>query len=216
MAINNLVLGFGDMFGSKLSTDYHMPVLATRGAELGNNVDRARCDPVHAGGNQIRKGRRTDSPLGVEDPIGPYCRRMIITLTIECSELPPHDWGGHAEIWLGIQRGKVVEQAVKLPVDSVMLTAELRVAGEAETGNPNFLGPYAQGTVQDRFVYLCWGRWHGPHWVGFRRAKLPLSGLSWDGLRSDRVHMKVRCTDKKGGPVCATLRDEFVTWVSVV
>ena len=138
--------------------------------------------------------------------------QRTVKLTIECVELPPHDWGGHAEIWIGIQQGKDVVQAVQLPVETVVFGAELRVGNDSTQGVPNFLGPYAQGSAQDRFVYLCWGQRHFGLWAGFRRAKLPLSGLSWADLETNHVHAKVRCTDAKGGPICATVRQEFVTW----
>jgi len=138
----------------------------------------------------------------------------VIRLTIECIDLPPHDWGGHPEIWLGIQCGKDVVQELKLPSTAVAFQAELRVAEGPSQNSPNFLGPYAQGPAQDRFVYLCWGSRHGGAWAGFRRAKLPLSGLTWESIQSDRLLAKVRCTDAKGGPICASLRGDVVSWSS--
>ena len=138
--------------------------------------------------------------------------QRIIELSIKCIDLPAHDWGGHSEIWLGIQCGKDVVQEVKLPIEFVVFHAELRLGNNPIQGPPNFLGPYAQGTTQDRFVYLCWGRRLGGAWVGFRRAKLRLSGLNWADLESSRLSVNVLCTDAKGGPVCATLKGEFVTW----
>jgi len=129
--------------------------------------------------------------------------QRVIELKIECVDLPPHDWGGHSEIWLGIQCGKEVVQEVKLPIESAVFKADLRVTEDSAGTNPNFLGPYAHGTPQDRFVYLCWGRPYGGHWVGFRRVKLRLSRLNWDSLETNRLHIRVHCTDDKGGPVCA-------------
>ena len=138
----------------------------------------------------------------------------IIKLKIECFDLPPHDWGGHSEIWLGIQRGRDVVQEVKLPAEAVSFDAELRAAPGISQENPNFLGPYAQGPVRDRFIYLCWGGRAGGGWAGFRRAKLPLVELTWESLESNHLLARVRCTDAKGGPVCATLRGEYLTWTS--
>ena len=144
----------------------------------------------------------------------PHPDQRTIKLTIECLDLPPHNWGGHPEIWLGIQRGKEVEQEVKLPAERIVFEAELRVAGDPSHGASNFLGPYAQGTVQDRFTYLCWGWRHFGMWVGFRRIKLPLSGLTWDEVATGSVVAHLRCTDAKGGPICATVRGEYLTWSS--
>ena len=142
----------------------------------------------------------------------PNNEKRIVELTIECFNLPVHDWGGHSEIWLGIQEGKEVVQEVRLPADGVVFRADLRVA-EEPSPTPNFLGPYAHGSVQDRFLYLCWGRRYGGAWVGFRRAKIPLTGLTWEMLQSGRLLARVRCTDAKGGPSCATLKADFVTWL---
>lgn len=141
--------------------------------------------------------------------------QRVIKLRIECFDLPPHDWGGHAEIWLGIQCGKEVVQEVKLPTQDVVFEAELRVDGDPAHGRPNFLGPYAQGSAQDRFLYLCWGRRHFGLWAGFRRAKISLSGLNWEDIDSNRLMARVRCTDAKGGPSCASLKGDFVTWSSL-
>jgi len=137
-----------------------------------------------------------------------------INLRIECTDLPRHDWEGHAVIWLGIQRGKEVVQEVRLPAGAITFDAELRVSADGADGMPNFLGPYAHGTSRDRFIYLCWGCRHTDVWVGFRRAKLSLSQLTWEMLQSNRVLAKVHSTDAKGGPICATIRSEYVTWSS--
>ena len=132
-----------------------------------------------------------------------------VKLTIVCSDLPDANWDGHAEIWLGVQRGKVVEQAVRLPIATATFVAELRAEGDA---TPNFLGPFAQGGVGERFVYLCWGRHEGPQWVGFRRAKLPISHLTWADIESGEVTVELRCTDAKGGPICAMIKGESANW----
>ncbi len=135
--------------------------------------------------------------------------QRVIKLTIECIDLPAHNWDGHSEIWLGIQSGKDVVQQVRLPAAKAEFHAELRVAGEDA---PNFLGPFAHGTVQERFLYLCWGQPHFGHWAGFRRAKLPLTGLTWAALESNHLRAVVRCTDSKGGPICATVKPPFLSW----
>jgi uncharacterized protein DUF5990 len=144
----------------------------------------------------------------------PVADQRVISVKIECFDLPPHDWGGHAEIWLGIQRGKEVVQEVKLPANGVAFAADLRVSADSSSAVPNFLGPFAQGPVHDRFIYLCWGHLESGVWVGFRRAKLPLTGLTWLDLACERLLARVRCTDAKGGPICASLRRDSLSWTS--
>lgn len=136
----------------------------------------------------------------------------LVKVEIDCIDLPSADWGGHGQIWLGIQEGKSVVQAVRLPSDDIRFLAELRVEVSAATGKPNFLGPFAHGTPQERFLYLCWGQPFGGGWAGFRRAKLPLGSLSWEDLSTGTVKLTVRCTDAKGGPACATLKGDALSW----
>lgn len=135
----------------------------------------------------------------------------IVHLKIECIELPDANWGGHSEIWVGIQRGKDVVQAVKLPVETVFFEVELRATVGAN-GLPNFLGPFANGTTTDRFVYLCWGKWVFGTWVGFRRAKIRLSHLDWRDLESGVLRLQLKCTDAKQAPICATIPAPLVSW----
>jgi Family of unknown function (DUF5990) len=136
----------------------------------------------------------------------------IIKVHIECRELPPPGWGGYGDTWIGIQEGKEVVQRVKLPADSVTFEAELRVGNDDSEASPNFLGPYAQGPKDGRFLYVCWGQLHLGRWVGFRRAKLPLTGLDWSAIKSNVVRGTLKCTDPKGGPICATVKPDHFSW----
>ncbi len=133
-----------------------------------------------------------------------------VKVVFHCVDLPDANWDGHREICLGVQCGKQVVQAVKLPIETATFELEFRVDLSGE--RPNFLGPFAQGTPQERFAYLCWGHFHGPAWIGFRRAKIPLGGLTHEQLSGGEVRATISCTDAKGGPVCATLKGEFVQW----
>ena len=70
---------------------------------------------------------------------------------------------------------------------------------------PNFTGPFVQGPTGERFVYInigtCAGQTNTP-WS--RRLKIPLSGISWDMLRSGKVLVAhIPGTGKDGGPSCA-------------
>jgi len=72
----------------------------------------------------------------------------------------------------------------------------------------NFLGPFVQGPVGQRFVYLgigtyarqldsCWSR----------RLKVPLSGITSAMIDSGRVlEARVAGTAKDGSPACATVK----------
>jgi hypothetical protein len=70
---------------------------------------------------------------------------------------------------------------------------------------PNFLGPFVQGPVGERFVYINIGTYAGQtNTCWSRRLKIPLSGITWDMLRSGKVLVAhIPGTGKNGGPSCA-------------
>ncbi len=85
-------------------------------------------------------------------------------------------------------------------------------------GTLNFLGELAQGTRQERFVYIDIGRSAGQlDSIWSRRLKIPLKGitpevigiLSQDATRI--LEAKVPGTAKDGGPNCATVKP-FLGW----
>src|SRR5260370_454248 len=56
----------------------------------------------------------------------------------------------------------------------------IRIRNDRPDGSPNFLGPFAQGPVTTRFVYVNSGTIAGEaesRWT--RRAKIPLAGITW-------------------------------------
>ncbi len=139
---------------------------------------------------------------------------QVVRILIECINLPPSNWDGHAAISVGIQQGKEVVQGAQLPAESVSFEAELRVGNEPTDERPNFLGPFAFGTPQERFLYVCWGEIGLGGWRGFRRAKLPLNGLGWEDIQSPIIRAQLNCTDAKGGPICATVKPTHLVWSS--
>jgi hypothetical protein len=79
----------------------------------------------------------------------------------------------------------------------------------AKTGSndnePDFAGPFVQGTKGDRFVYIDIGTYAGQtntKWS--RRLKIPLSGITWRMIDSGKVLVaRIPGTGKDGGPSCA-------------
>jgi hypothetical protein len=84
--------------------------------------------------------------------------------------------------------------------------------GQRPDGQPNFLGPFAQGPPAGRFVYVNSGTCAGQAesaWT--RRAKIHLSSISWplieealaapDGI----LEARIAGTSRDGGPACATV-----------
>jgi hypothetical protein len=91
----------------------------------------------------------------------------------------------------------------------------VRVA-QRPTGEPNFLGPFAQGPPDARFVYVNSGTLAGQAdscWS--RRAKVPLTGITWPQVRqadASRVALETTMpgTGTDGGPTCATVKQ--IVW----
>lgn len=113
----------------------------------------------------------------------------------------------------GLQRGRdelvtpVLSDGSELVFD---LTARI---GERPDGSaPNFLGPFTQGPVSARFVYVNSGTLAGQsHSCWTRRAKLPLTGIDAslieEALRSPDTVLEASIAGRSrdGGPVCASV-----------
>ena len=146
----------------------------------------------------------------------PAQARVVIRL--HCIDFPGRSFDGKADIKVGAQKGDVVVDDVFGDVQAADFDFELRVERNAKTGRPNFLGPYAHGKPEERFLYLCWGqRIGGVAWHGFRRAKIHLRALDWAtverALASERpIQAVLRLTDEKGGPLCASVKANNIVW----
>ena len=99
------------------------------------------------------------------------------------------------------------------------LTFELSVrVNEGKNGKPNFLGPFAQGNADGRFVYLDIGTYAGQKNTGWaRRLKIPLMGIEWTSIDSAieaRKPLEARVAGsggRDGGPTCGTSKP-FTGW----
>lgn len=141
---------------------------------------------------------------------------LEITLKIRCHHLPGAQVGERNAVRLGIQKRKEVIEDVPADVEEAVFLAPVRVEFR-ETGGANFLGPFAQGTPAERFVYLGWGERNGELWEGFSRAKLQLLPIPHALLlrASDTntpLEVSVNMTDEKGKLICATIKEKQLVW----
>jgi hypothetical protein len=116
-------------------------------------------------------------------------------------------------VQLCLQRGK--DDLVPPTSDSgenVSFDFTVNIANNRNDGPPNFRGPFVQGPTGGRFIYLNSGIYAGhsdSYWS--RRAKVPLSGITWElieeALSKSGVLLEARIsgTAKDGGPACATV-----------
>ncbi|RWY50067.1 DUF5990 family protein [Mucilaginibacter gilvus] len=85
------------------------------------------------------------------------------------------------------------------------LTIEIK--GDPQTQElPDFRGPFVQGPVGGRFIYLDIGSYAGGGgWSG--RLKIPLTGITWNQLTTTaELETTVPGTGKNGMPACATVK----------
>ena len=129
-------------------------------------------------------------------------------------EKPPTgvDFGvqeGHGNEYKTIQKQRFTKQDLRFEF-------LIRVK-ESKDGQPNFLGSFAQGPANNRFIYLdigtCAGQINTP-WS--RRLKIPLAGISWTMIEqaseaSHIIEVRVPGTGKDGGPTCGTVKN-FSGW----
>ena len=81
-----------------------------------------------------------------------------------------------------------------------------------EKGVANFVGPFAQGTPDARFFYICAGEYaepDEPRWLG--RVKIHLSSITWAAVEAvagdpNRIlEASYAATGPKGGPSLASV-----------
>jgi Family of unknown function (DUF5990) len=140
-----------------------------------------------------------------------------ITIQLHCTHFPGIKFGDYQNVHLGVQRGD--ETIWETPGDATECTFDIPVdVGNNKDGSPNFLGPFVHGPVGGRFLYLVWFHKIGELKMGFRRAKINLQHLGWptidEAVLSEKpIEAQINLTDKKGGPVCASLKPEHINWL---
>jgi len=119
----------------------------------------------------------------------------------------------------GLQKGKGsnYETVLKQTSDSTDLIFQFNVEAKyGDNGKIILLGPFAQGTPQDRFVYIDIGTYAGQKGSPWsRRLKIPLSGINAELVNTLSENTILWCkipgTGKDGGPNCATVKP-FSGW----
>src|SRR6185503_9293747 len=113
-----------------------------------------------------------------------------------------------AGVDFGLQKGhgsscEVVQKQRSKSKDLIFEFTATAKAGK--DGEPNFTGPFVQGPVGERFVYINIGTFAGQTdtcWS--RRLKIPLCRISWEMLRAGKVlTAHVPGIGKDGSPSCA-------------
>jgi hypothetical protein len=99
------------------------------------------------------------------------------------------------------------------------ISFEFPVTVDLSTGSPNFLGKFAQGPKDKRFVYVNSGSYAGqPGTQWDRRAKISLMKINADQVREAiatpgaKLEITINGIGRDGGPVCASIPSALVNW----
>ncbi len=110
---------------------------------------------------------------------------LTVQFRLTCVNPPPQQRDGQPTVF-GLQdkQGKL-HPGERQPDRSLVFDFDLQAKPGAD-GASNFLGPYAHGSVAERFLYLSYGYTNdsGQGWI--RRLKIPLSSIRWEQV--ERAH----------------------------
>lgn len=142
---------------------------------------------------------------------------MTLPFQIHCHTMPGATFDCYRDVRLSIQRGKDIDQEVPGDTPEATFSFDLRVEPHKTTGAPNFLGPYAQGPAEERFVYLVWRAKQGYVLAQFRRAKVHLSSITWEQIKKAEetgkpLRISLSMTGSKGDPRCASIKTTAADW----
>jgi hypothetical protein len=148
-----------------------------------------------------------------------------VRIRIEGTELPgssccpsPDRPGGYRGVHVAVQRKNKPELLGLTPADAPSATWTLDCAAASRPdGAIDLTGPYIQGPPGGRFIYLNWGTVEDPGTFSlFRRAKLWLNAVPPPVLASAAEQGvlvgRLGLTDRKGNPLCASVRPPLIEW----
>jgi hypothetical protein len=122
----------------------------------------------------------------------------------------------YGPVHVGIQRKREVIEIT--PGDVSEAVFEFPVEIKEKDGALQFHGPFVQRRLPEQYVYLSWGEVKQPgRFHMFRRAKLHLTTISPDLIRQvldggGIVEGDLALTDRRGDPLCASVRPPAITW----
>jgi hypothetical protein len=120
-----------------------------------------------------------------------------------------------ANVHVGAQVGREVPSLVSGDADQAVFDLPVEVVGPVEA--PDFRGKAVHGPRGARFLYLSWGEVDDEgRFAMFRRAKLLLTTVPTEELRSavdtGVLEASLPLTDRKGDPLCASVRPPVLVW----
>jgi hypothetical protein len=99
------------------------------------------------------------------------------------------------------------------------ISFEFPITVDLSSGDPNFLGKFAQGPKDSRFVYVNSGSYAGQTGTQWnRRAKISLMKITSAQVHAildspgSKMEVTINGVGKDGGPVCASIPLAAVDW----
>jgi hypothetical protein len=99
------------------------------------------------------------------------------------------------------------------------ISFEFPITVDLSTGSPNFLGKFAQGPKDARFIYVNSGSYAGqPRTQWNRRAKISLMKITSTQIQElldspgSKLEVTIDGVGKDGGPVCASIPSAADGW----
>jgi uncharacterized protein DUF5990 len=99
------------------------------------------------------------------------------------------------------------------------ISFEFPISVDLSSGKPNFLGKFAQGQKDARFIYVNSGSYAGQSGIKWnRRAKISLMKITSAQVREvvdspgSKLVITINGVGKDGGPVCASIPSAAVDW----
>lgn len=144
--------------------------------------------------------------------------RQVVTFELQCIDLPRMVPPGFRELRLGLQEKPDVQQDIPCIVKQARFKFSAEVVLDPTNDGVHFSSRYIYGPRGHQCIYLCWGERSSRVWKMYRRAKVPLSGLSRRTVEAavrnrQPIRARIRMTNYQGEPAAALLRPEYVKWI---
>lgn len=104
-------------------------------------------------------------------------------------------------------------------ITDTSISFEFPVMVDISSGTPNFLGAFAQGPKNARFIYVNSGTYAGQAGSSWgRRAKISLMKITSEQIQKvlkspgSRLEVSIDGVGKDGGPVCASVPSAADGW----
>ena len=126
-----------------------------------------------------------------------------------------------AGVTMQVQEGK---NALLAPCETKKgcISFEFPVTVDLSSGKPNFLGKFAQGPKDARFVYVNSGSYAGQAGTQWnRRAKISLMKITTAQVKEvietpgSKLEVAIDGVGRDGGPVCASVRSAEDGWRTI-